>query len=40
MSRTDQLKSFDYLEWLSVGVIVASAAVVAYMVLLLITGSG
>jgi hypothetical protein len=39
MSRKDQLRSFDYLEWLSVGVIVASAAIVAYIVLLLITGS-
>jgi hypothetical protein len=39
MSRKDQLGSFDYLEWLSVGVIVASVTTVAYIVLVLITGS-
>ena len=32
------LKSFDYLEWLAVGVIGASAAVVAYILLMLIRG--
>ena len=39
MSRKHQLK-FNSLEWLSVGVIVASALIVAYVVMSLIAGSG
>ena len=36
MSRKDQFNSSEFLDWLSIG-IVASAAIVGYMVLMLIT---
>ena len=40
MSRKDQFGSFDYLEWLSIGVVVACIAIVGYMVMKLITEGG
>ena len=40
MSIKNQFRSFDYVEWLSIGVIVASTMVAGYMVLKLITQGG
>jgi hypothetical protein len=35
--RKDQFKPFDFLDWLSICVIIASAAIVGYMVVMLMT---
>lgn len=40
MARNDHFKSFDLIDWLSIGVIVASATIVRYMVLMLVTQIG
>ena len=37
MSQKDRFKWFDYLDWLSIGVVVVSAVITGYMVLMLMT---
>jgi hypothetical protein len=40
MPGNDHFRPFDLIDWLSIGVLVVSAAIVGYIVLMLVTQSG